>query len=173
MVEIMKNFAIEHNGRTWWISRSSAIAINVYGVVSGKFCVLANKRGPGLPSNIGKWNCVSGYVDYDEDLKDACVREVFEETGVKIKKSAIKFIEFEDSPKRANQTILFRYMIFCEDAQDQVLTTENSEPDEVDEIKWIPIEEIDNYEWVSELHKSKILLYASEIQEEYEYLNVL
>ena len=160
----MKNFAVEHNGKTWWVSRSVAVAINVYGIVDGKLCVLANKRGPGLPSNVGKWNCVSGYIDYDEDLKDACIREVFEETGVNINRDTVEFVEFDDSPKRSNQTILFRYVAFCGDADKQPLTTENAEPNEVDEVKWIPIKDIDNYEWVSEIHKSKILVFAPKVR---------
>lgn len=152
----MKNFPVNVNGKEYWVSRSAAISISVFGKINGVDCVLANKRGKGLPNHVGEWNNVCGYIDYDETLKQACIREVFEECGVDISKSEIKFISFEDDPKRENQVITFRYFTWLNDANEQIPSNKNCEKDEVEEVKWIPIDEIDDYKWKSEKHKDII-----------------
>ena len=153
----MKNFPVNVNGKEYWVSRSIATVTYVYGVFKGVACILANKRGPGLPNKVGLWNCVSGYLDYDETLEDAAVREVFEETGVIIDKSDLFMDGIDSSVEREHQNVLVRYYANIGTRADEVvLTNKNSEPNEVDEIKWIPLSEIDNYQWVSENHKRKI-----------------
>ena len=151
----MKNFPVQVNGKEYWISRSVAVAVTVYAYVNGHDCVLANKRGPGLPNHVGKWNVVSGYLDFDETLLDAAKREVFEETGVDLKDNVLELYKVEDDPTRENQVILFRYTTWYNGPKD-VLTNKNCEPGEVDEVKWIPLKELDNYEWTSENHKKMI-----------------
>lgn len=151
----MKNFPVNVDGKEYWISRSTAVSVNVYAKVNGEFCILVNKRGPGLPNHVGEWNVISGYVDYDENLLQACCREVWEETGVRIYNCDIKFYKFEDDPKRENQVILFRYFTYY-DGPINVLTNTNCEPEEVDEVKWIPISKLDDYTWTSENHKKMI-----------------
>ena len=153
----MKNYPLINpkTGKEVWISRSVAVSVMVFARVNNKDCVLANKRGPGLPNHVGQWNVVSGYIDYDETLKEAAIREVFEETGVDISNCDIALYKFEDDPKRENQVILFRYFTWYNGPKD-VLTNKNSEPNEVDEIKWIPLTELNNYEWTSENHKMNI-----------------
>ena len=132
----MKNYPLINpkTGKEVWISRSVAVAVTVFSNINGKDCVLANKRGPGLPNHVGQWNVVSGYIDYDETLKEAAIREVFEETGVDIKNCNILLHCVEDDPKRENQVILFRYYCWYAGPHD-ILTNKNCEPGEVDEVK--------------------------------------
>ena len=86
------NFETIIDGKSYWISRSLTVVGFVFGKnKDGKWCVLANKRGVGCPSNHHKWNCPCGYLDYGEDLKMAVSREVFEETGVKIEPYKFNF----------------------------------------------------------------------------------
>ena len=73
----MNNFPVIVDGKEYWISRSVAVAVTVFANVNGKKCVLANKRVSGLPNHVGQWNAVSGYIDYNETLKQAAIREVF------------------------------------------------------------------------------------------------
>ena len=152
----MKNFPVEYNGKTYWISRSVAVAVTVFTHVDGELCVLANKRGKGLPNHVGEWNVVSGYIDYDESLKDACVREVKEETGVDINKNDLTLRLFEDDPQRENQVILFRYSCYLKNGYKQILTDKYSEENEIEEIKWIPIKQLNDYIWTSEKHRDLI-----------------
>ena len=66
----MKNFPVKVNNKEYWISRSVAVAVSIYTYINGKLCILANKRGPGLPNHVGQWNVVSGYIDFDETSTD-------------------------------------------------------------------------------------------------------
>lgn len=155
----MNNFSVNVNGKEYWVSRSIAVVTYVYANVKGVECVLANKRGPGLPNKVGLWNCVSGYLDYDETVEEAAVREVFEETGVNIKNYRLIFKEIDSSPSREKQNVLVRYCCHIKNADNINLTNKYAEPNEVDEIRWIPLKDIDKYDWVSESHKSKIREY--------------
>lgn len=161
----MKNFPVKVDGKEYWISRSVAVAVSIYTYINGKLCILANKRGTGLPgqnfSNPGKWNVISGFIDYDETLKEACIREVHEETGVDISNVELKLMLIDDSPERSGQVILFRYIGFYYNPENKItLTNKYSEPKEVDDVKFIPIDELDNYDWTSENHKEKIKEYG-------------
>lgn len=166
----MNNFPVTVNGKEYWISRSLAVAVSVYGFVDNKLCILANKRGPGLPNNVGKWNVVSGFIDYNETIEQCCKREVWEETGIDISTCELHRMSIEDDPKRDGQVILFRYICFIykDKGKDimkgkmlvNALTTEHSEPNEVSDLKWIPLDELDKYEWTSENHKNKIKEYG-------------
>lgn len=81
----MKNFPLlDENGKEWWISRSIAVTGCIFTFLNGKWCVLANKRGEGTPDFQGMWNMPCGYLDFDETTAQAVIREVYEETGIKV-----------------------------------------------------------------------------------------
>ena len=151
----MKNRPVIIDGKEEWLSRSIAAVAYVFASVGDNIYVLANKRGKGLPNNVGKWNAPSGFLDYDEDLTDCAVREVYEETGIVIDKHDMHFFTLDSDPKRTNQVVLARY--YANYSGDlNAITTEHSEPNEVEEVKWIPIQDIDKYEWTSEAHLANI-----------------
>ena len=110
----MKNFPIQHEGKTYWIARNTAVTCFVFAPIDGEWCVLANKRGKTAPDYQGYWNCPCGYVDFDETTAEAAKREVFEETGVKLDK--VTFWTFSDSPKDNKQNITFRYYAILPEA---------------------------------------------------------
>ena len=161
----MNNFPVIVDGKEWWVSRSVAVAVSVYSIKNGKLCILANKRGAGLPgqnfSNPGKWSVVTGFIDYNETLKECAIREVHEETGLDIKDINLRLQDIEDDPARDGQVILIRYSGFIWDINDQELTNKFSEPNEVDIIEWVPINELEKYNWTSTKHIEKIIEYAS------------
>ena len=160
----MNNFSIEHEGKIYWISRSMAVVCFVFAYIDGRWCVLANQRGEGTPDFQGYWNAPCGYLDYNETLEQAAIREVYEETGLSIDKTKLMLMDIDDSPKRENQVILFRYIYFYYDKNKSVtITNKYCEPDEVDDIKFIPIDELNNYEWTSKNHKEKIKKYGKYI----------
>ena len=152
----MNNFPVKVDGKEWWISRSLATAVSIYSFNKGKLCILANKRGPGLTVNVGKWSVITGFIDYDETIKECCNREVHEETGVDISKVKLHQHNIEDDPARTDQVILIRYSGFLSNPSSQELTNKYSEPDEVDDIQWIPLSELKNYNWTSTRHIKKI-----------------
>ena len=139
-------------GEVEWIARNIAALVLIIGVnKKGKTHILANKRGPKTPDPEfrGCWCMPCGYLDYNETIKEAAAREVFEETGVKLNANNLILFYINDNPnddKRQNVTFRYRYMI-KENIEDIKLTSKNSEEEEVSSIKWIPIDDIDNYKW--------------------------
>lgn len=160
----MNNFSVEINGHTFWISRSVAVVGFVYGYDTEEHeYILAVQRGTGTPDPefVGCWCLPCGYVDYDETTEEALKREIFEETGIDKKNFySTDLLEVNSDPKSdKRQNITLRYeCLLIGDIKDIKLTTENSEKDEVSDVKWIPIDEIDNYKWAFN-HKELIKYY--------------
>lgn len=146
--KIMKNFPIEYEGNIYWRSRSCTTVGFVFCQdKDGYWCILANQRGPGAPTNIGKWNVPCGYIDYNEDGNHGVARETFEETGVKINPESFNFDSVTFS-KNDEQNINLRYWVILDGTIDTYpLSNEANEEGETSDIKWIPIEDIDKYEW--------------------------
>lgn len=145
----MNNFPITHEGKTYWIARNMAVSCFVFTLFAGKWCILANKRGKGVPDYAGYWNVPCGYLDYDETTAEAAKREVYEETGVKV--SRVTFWNFNDLPSENLQNVTFRYYGFVSDPQFMALSANSKnrggESNEVERAEWIPIDTLDNYEW--------------------------
>ena len=142
-----------------WFSRSMATAIFVFCKdADGDWCVLASERGEEAADFRGMWNCPCGYLDFDETTKECAVRECFEETGVKLDPSQLTFINYEDDPVTANrQNVTFRFGVRITDkvTTDFEFSKKNNEGKEVGEIKWVKMNDIDNYEWAFN-HKTRI-----------------
>ena len=145
----MNNFPIEHNGETYWVSRSMAVSCFVFANINGKWCVLANQRGIGTPDYQGCWNVPCGYLDYNETTKQAAIRETYEETGVQL--SDALFWGFEDDPEENRQNVTFRYFAIIDDPQPSnvSLSTEalGGEDNEVSSVAWIPLDVIADFDW--------------------------
>lgn len=145
--------SVKKKCKSIWISRSVAVATFTFGYdENGNLYVLASQRGKGTPDKelIGAWNCQCGYLDYDEDTYTAAIRETFEETGVDLSNSDVKFWKFIDDPhKDERQNIVFRYIsVFKDFCIDNItFSTDNMEKDEVSDIKWIDIDSISDYKW--------------------------
>lgn len=151
----MNNFPVYVDGQEYWVSRSIAVVSYVYTIKDGVAMVLINKRGHGLPNNVGKWNAPSGFLDYDETLKECGIRETYEETGVRIKHLTLEKID--DDPSRARQNVLVRFSSYV---RYQEPNTDHCEPDEVEEVKWVPLSEVCNYDWTSEGHVGRLVEYG-------------
>lgn len=143
----MKNFPIIHEGKEIWISRSVAVTAFVISLHKGEWYTLINKRGEGTPDFQGYYNFPCGYLDYDETTLEAAIREVREETGVDLKDTDYVFAGFSDDPKKEHQNVTFRYLFvdLNGDLTKQRLTNKYSEPNEVEDIKWVRVLNLDNY----------------------------
>lgn len=160
----MKNWSYtiregEHAGETLWSGRYCAVAAFVFCKIHGVWYVLANQRGEGTPDFQGYWNCPCGYLDM-EKAENACSRETFEETGVKIDPSKWTLFGVETDPEYCNVTL--RYITVLEYGKDNISTSMEAvlngegEKNEVATIQWIPIKDIENYEWAFN-HKRRII----------------
>lgn len=146
------------DGRTVWLSRSMAVVGIVFAEVDGVPHLLIAQRGSGAADNHGKWNIPCGYLDYDETLKQAAAREIYEETGVYLniaEQFQGSMIFTNDDPRKdARQNVSFWYKFMLnkkfKTVSDLPLpNTDNSEMNEVGGVKWVPFckDELDKYEF--------------------------
>lgn len=149
------------NDRIVWESRSVAV-VGVILIIKGKnIYVLSSKRGPSSPDFIGKMNIVAGYLDWNENGKDAITRECWEETAFNINDFTEKnlfYIEHlsqpwsvDTDPKSNRQNVTLRYgiiFIIADDKKLPILTTEYNEiRGETEDPSWIPIVDINKHDW--------------------------
>ena len=142
-----------------WFSRSIAVSGFVYCKnKDDKWCVLASERGKGTPDFQGYWNAPCGYLDFNETILAALIREIKEETGVDLNGYMFQFIGYEDTPKANRQNVTFRFRVLINNKKCEEFNFSHkwNEKDEVGEIKWVPIEDVDNYKWAFG-HRERIL----------------
>ena len=154
----IKNFPFHYRGKTLWYSRSVAVTLLAFAKdKEGKLYVLANKRGKGCPDYNGFWNLESGYLDFNSTGEDHAVRECKEETGIDVNPQDLEMIGVSTSPTENKQNVSIRYRTILPKTIDEyTFDLSNMEKDEVEDVKFIPIDEVENYEWAFN-HKNIIL----------------
>jgi len=150
-----------------WFSRSIATVIFVFcRDKDGEWCVLAAERGQDAADFRGFWNCPCGYLDFDERVKECALRELYEETGVFIDEDVTEFIGYDDNVESNRQNVTFRFAAIIDDAvtNDFIFSKEHNEGNEVGEIKWIRVSDVDKYMWafkhdklVKEVFEKKVI----------------
>lgn len=83
----------------------------------------------------GTWTMPGGKLDFGESFEDGAMREVFEETGLKL--NSIKVTSLNNNKNEHAHYITIG--LFCDDfeGEPQVL-----EPDEITEWRWFPVENL-------------------------------
>ena len=167
------------NGEELWISRSVVVICVVARITDeNKIEILAEKRGP-LVSATGRWCFPCGYLDYDEDLTDAVIREVQEETGYTLERKDVNFIDINSKPDGKKQNVIIRHIAFIDNHKNQI-SDFKLDTNEVTELKWIEIGEsvsnifnidvnkLDCVKWAFN-HKSLIIHLINEYCNRYGY----
>lgn len=147
---------------TVWFNRSVVVLNCVFAQDSSKkWYILATKRGTASIEPY-KWNCQCGYIDFDEDDQEAAIREAWEETGVTIDKKFMFFWKYITDPKKDSmQNISFRWCTLMPGTIDNYpVSIEHCEKNECLEAKWIPISDINTYEWAFDHDKIVTELYS-------------
>lgn len=167
----MKNHPLinPETGKEEWISRAIAVLALVLGTdKNGVKYILAEQRGTGTPDPeyVGCWCLPCGYLDYNETCQEAIAREVHEETGIAIPYNNFELIYINDNPesdKRQNVTLRYRTKLpgYIEHYE---LSNKFSESNEVSDIKWIDLREIDSYKWAFN-HETIIKVITNKIKE--------
>ena len=131
----------DENGNELWISRSTVVIPIVFklDVKTGNIFTLVEKRGP-VVSHPGEWCCPCGYLDWDETLKEACQREVREETGVCLDQDKIVFGAVDSDKKTANQSVDLWYMCWADGSDIDLNKVETK--DEVLEVRWLKVGQV-------------------------------
>jgi len=146
--------------KTVFSGRFVAVSGFVFAIVNGKYSILANLRGEGTPDYQNHWNAVCGFLECFENSKEGIQREIFEECGFIIDTDDLKVVHVETEPEECNNgNVTIRHRAFLGKIIPQYVTKEGGEENEVDSVKWIPIDDIDNYKWAFN-HRKTIELYA-------------
>ncbi len=84
----------------------------------------------------GQWNIPAGHVDEPEKITDAAIREIYEETGCKVKLTGV--LPMITVIKENEQKLMVRF------TADIIEENIKFDTDEILDVKWIDIEEIKN-----------------------------
>lgn len=148
--------------RTIWLSRAVAVVASIVVIKDEKPYLLINQRGEGSADFQGLWNLPCGYLDYNETTGEATMREVWEECGVNLK--SLKNITFDfleipwdtnSSPDENRQNVTFHHGLVAHVEELPSTSLENNEPDEVSEVRWIPLDKYKEYSYAFN-HQSRI-----------------
>ncbi len=140
------------DGKELWISRSITVLAILVVVCDGNAYVPLNKRGPDLPSEVGKWCLAGGYLDYDETIGGAVMREVWEELGLDLHDLQANHrlvgsldqpsLVFSEPRRSQNVTMHYPLMVFlCEGVALPPLNPQVS-PGEVTDVGWFTLSEV-------------------------------
>ena len=146
--------------KTVFSGRFCAVSGFVYAIVDGKYSILANLRGPGTPDYQGCWNAVCGFLERYENSKEGIAREMLEECGFTIDIDDLKVVHVETEPEECNNgNVTIRHTAFLGKIIPHYVKKEGGEENEVDSVKWIPVDDFDNYKWAFN-HAKTTKLYA-------------
>lgn len=160
-----------HFGKTLWSGRYCAVTGILFWMKNPlKYCwendgtelrdevyVLIEKRGIGAADFKGKWCMPCGFLECDETGEQGLSREFYEETGIKVDYRNWNLFNIQTNPEKCNNgNVTIRYSMNIRYNQEVNSVDElpkpnykniNGEVNEVAEVKWIKLSEIDNYEW--------------------------
>jgi ADP-ribose pyrophosphatase YjhB (NUDIX family) len=134
--------------RGFFMSRSIAVLGTILVKCDNEIYVLINKRGTAMDfPNL--YNMPCGYLDWNESATEAIYREVYEECGLDLNelKCVIKsdleqpwYVHHAADGNRQNITLIFG--LYCIMDKLPELTSEFSEDNEVQEVKWFNVKNI-------------------------------
>jgi 8-oxo-dGTP pyrophosphatase MutT (NUDIX family) len=147
-----------------WYSRSIAVALFIFCKdKDGEWCVLGSERGKDAADFQGYWNCVCGYLEFGDSLKHAAQRECNEELGLWLNQDDFVFVGYNDSPKENRQNVTMRYAYADHEhvTTDFTFSKKLNEGNEVGEIAWIRLQDIDKYKWAFNHDKRIVEIFAN------------
>lgn len=153
-------------GKTLWSGRYTAVTGIVIKQMQNddgryNYYVLANLRGPGTPDYQGYWNLPCGFLEANETGEEGVCREIFEECGYKILPGQMQLFDVETDPRTCNNgnvTIRYSNLEYVSKLPELKYTNINGEEGEVESVKWINVNELNDYKWA--FHHKKLIVNA-------------
>ena len=148
----------DQNGKVHWISRS----VVVVAIVFWRDYFLIVRRGKSV-FETGKWCLPCGYLDYNETIEECAIREIWEESGVDLRKSKHQLtLDYVNSnPDTQKQQIGFHYIVEIDsDSERPEVDLSVVDSDETTDAKWIKIEDLSKFKFAFN-HDKKMLKHFS------------
>lgn len=101
--------------------------------------VLLQKRSPNKKQSPNKYTVCTGHVDPGESIEEAAIRELLEETSIKVKKEDLIFIELFENPDEGNKHFKYVYLTRTNKKLEELKMQE----EEVTELKYVSLKEIE------------------------------
>ena len=109
-----------------------------YGLAVRDGCILLCRISQSVPAAAGRWTLPGGGIEFGEDPGDAVVREVFEETGMRVRVTDLVAVDsvLEEAPHATVHSVRIIYRV-------EVLSGEltNEVDGTTDLCAWLPPEE--------------------------------
>jgi len=155
------NPCITVDGKPHFVARDCAVVAQVMIYWADAWYILLGKRGNNVPDFQGYWGFPCGYLDWDETLYEAVLREIWEETGLILSdlsssESVIKSHNLPDSQnsnpmpwkisdtpyksKKQNISHHFGFYIHWQGQALPPLTIEHAEVNEAEAAEWVLVE---------------------------------
>ncbi len=145
------NQCLKLDGRDYWISRSVTVIGVLFFAVGDRVYVPLGLRGNALPDEVGKRGLPGGYLDYDETVGGALLREVWEELGLNLVDLQLKYrfhgsleqpyYVFSDPIRRQNVTLRFPLLFALDLEADLPALQPQVQTDEVEQTLWFNLTE--------------------------------
>ena len=135
---IPNELVTDTKGREHWISPS--ISTDAIVIVEGRVLVTKRSAEPEVTNPL-RWCLPCGYMDWNETPLNACIRELYEETGVDVRELAIMNGDFE----RPNQLHGHTALQFIFELPTFPKVELNSK--ECERYRWISLKELPYYDW--------------------------
>ena len=148
----------DEQGKAHWISRSVVVICLV--TCNEKFLIV--RRGNHV-SQTGRWSLTCGYLDYNESVEECAIREIWEESGVDIRKykHELKLDYVNSKPDHTrNQDIGFHYIVEIDSDRLPKIDLSVVDSNETTDVKWISVDELDDFKFAFN-HDKKILKYVN------------
>jgi 8-oxo-dGTP pyrophosphatase MutT (NUDIX family) len=148
----------DENGKAHWISRSVVVVCLV--IWKDKFLIV--RRGKHV-TQTGKWCLPCGYLDYNESVEECAIREIWEESGIDIRKYQhdLKLDYINSNPEHTrNQDIGFHFIVDIKSELEPEINLNVIDENETTDVKWIGFEELNDFIFAFN-HDKKILKYVN------------
>jgi len=153
-----KCLELKDGGKIWKSRNVAVVVVILHGDQFFSDEVYLVKRGRDM-THSNTWCFPCGYLDWDETVQEAAIREVYEETGLIANIKDLKFVGIDSDPSKFSQNVSIRFLL--ENGKDLVKDPNHKiDLGEVSDSGWFSIQKplpdmaFDHKEICEEMHKT-------------------